>query len=103
MNRTEHLMTIAMEECAEITQRLAKAQRFGMGQIQEDADDKPEENPGRHTNRERIVMEVNDLVATLDLLGFERVELFDRRRIGIKQHKIERYMRRSKECGTLDG
>jgi hypothetical protein len=34
MTRDEHLMTIAMEECAEVAQRVSKAVRFGMEEIQ---------------------------------------------------------------------
>ena len=103
MNRQEHLFVIAMEECAEVAQRLAKAARFGMDQIQEDADDKPEENPERLTNRERIIREYYDLRATLGLLGIDAWDRSDTasRHESEKVRKILRYLERSRKVGTL--
>ena len=53
MTREEHLLVVAMEECDEVSQRIAKALRFGLEQVQQDVGDKPEENPERLTNLER--------------------------------------------------
>ena len=59
MNRQEHLLTILTEECAEVAQRATKAMRFGMDEIQ----------PGQGlTNKERMILEVNDLFAVLSML-----------------------------------
>lgn len=101
MNRDEHLMTIAMEECAEVAQRIAKAARFGMSQIQQDADDKPEENPRRLSNRARIVDELNDLMAILEMIGISMLDV-DGRKMHAKREKVERYLQRSSRCGTLE-
>ena len=100
MTIQEHLLTITVEECAEVAQRVTKVIRFGMEQIQRDADDKPEENPDLLTNRERVILEVNDLVAMLRMTGLFRLDE-DRQRA--KQEKVERYLMRSAACGTLDG
>lgn len=106
MNRTEHYLTIAAEECAEIAQRCAKANRFGLEQVQQDADDKPEENPERLTNRERIREEFAHLVGVLDMLGIIDVSYIGhpdiRERAHQKQAKVERYLLRSQQCGTFD-
>ena len=104
MNRQEHLMTVAMEECAEVAQRIAKAARFGMEQVQEDADDQPQENPERLTNRERILREYYDLRAVLGMLGIDAWDMSDRARQceRAKVAKVERYLGRSARCGTLD-
>jgi NTP pyrophosphatase (non-canonical NTP hydrolase) len=103
MTRHEHLMTIAMEECAEVAQRISKAARFGMEQIQEDANDKPEENPERLTNRQRIQHEFYDLRATLGMLCIDAWDTSDlaRRCENDKVMKIERYLERSRRCGTV--
>lgn len=103
MNRHEHLMTIAMEECAEVAQRISKANRFGMEQIQEDADDAPQENPERLTNRERIMREFYDLRAVLRMLGLDAWDTSEhaRRCEALKLIKVERYLQRSMRCGTL--
>jgi hypothetical protein len=59
MTRTEHLLTILAEECAEVAQRVSKALRFGLAEVQ----------PGQpHTNAERINAEVSDLMAVLEML-----------------------------------
>ncbi len=103
MNRLEHLLTIATEECAEVAQRLTKAQRFGLEQVQEDQDDKPEENPERLSNRERIIREYYDLRAVLGMAGIDAWDMSDRARQfeRAKAQKVERYLERSLKCGTL--
>lgn len=106
MTRQEHLLTIAAEECAEVAQRVAKALRFGMQQIQQDADDQPQENPERLTNAERIVREFNDLVTVLDMAGVIQIDHegqidVDAVLQGEKQRKVERYLQRSQRCGTV--
>jgi hypothetical protein len=99
----ELLAVIAMEECDEVSQRIAKAARFSMDQIQQDADDRPEQNPERLTNRERIVREYYDLRATLGMLGIDAWENsdFSRRCEQEKVAKVRRYFQRSRDNGTL--
>lgn len=109
MNRTDHLLTIVQEECAETAQRAAKAQRFGLLQVQEDVDDKPEENPRRENNGQRVCGEFYHLVAVLDMLGLVDVT-YDGDVASLampafalleKQERVEKYFERSRRCGTL--
>jgi hypothetical protein len=52
------ILTILMEECAEVQQRAAKMVRFGVEETQ----------PGQpHTNAQRLSAELGDLMAVLDL------------------------------------
>jgi hypothetical protein len=104
VTRQEHLLTIVTEECAEIAQRCTKALRFGLEQVQQDADDKPEENPERLTNRERILREYYDLRAVLGMAGIDAWEnsAFSKRCEEEKARKVDRYLQRSKRVGTLD-
>lgn len=97
-------MTIAMEECAEVAQRISKAARFGMDQIQEDADDKPEQNPERLTNRERIMREYYDLRAVLGMMGIDAWDNSDQSKQveSDKVMKVNKYLGRSIRCGTLN-
>lgn len=56
------LLTILVEECAEVQQRATKALRFGVGEVQ----------PGQALNNiERLSLEVGDLLEVLDSLEGE--------------------------------
>lgn len=99
MTREEHLMTVAIEECSEVAQRVSKALRFGLEQVQQDADDSPEQNPDRKTNRERIHEEWCHLVAMMRMIGVPCATIAAMK---AKQQKVERYLLRSARCGTLE-
>lgn len=97
MNRREHLLTILGEECAEVAQRCSKALRFGLEEIQ----------PGQElTNAERIREEYVQLLAVMRMLveegeipsvtGHHMSELED------KRQKVEKFLRYSREQGTLN-
>lgn len=94
MNRTEMLLVIMSEECAEIQQDIAKALRFGL-----------EGSKGaKGTNKERIEKEFNQLLAVVEMLEEEGIRLnSDADERYRKKRKIEEYMERSKELGTLRG
>lgn len=100
MTRLEHLLVRAMEECNEVAQRLSKALIFGLDQIQEDPDDQPQQNPERLDNRERIRREYVDLKAVLEMVDVQLTGHL-RGEIHAKQAKVERYLDRSRRCGTL--
>ena len=90
MNRTEHLLTKLMEECAEVTQEASKASIFGLQEVM----------PGQpFTNCERIVKELNDLWAICEMLGIASV---DREAIAAKKVKVEKYMAYARSIGTLE-
>ncbi len=59
MTRTELLLTVLAEECVETAQRVSKAIRFTLEEIQ------PEQEL---TNAQRIVYEFNDIVAVMEVL-----------------------------------
>lgn len=98
MNRMEHLFTTASEEANEVGQRISKALRFGLSEIQ----------PGQEfTNAERIVQEFHDLYAVLDQLqveGYIPAHLRlrpDDSTMAMKIAKVERFMAISREQGVL--
>lgn len=89
MTRLEHLLTIGAEECAEIAQRLSKSLRFGLDEIE----------PGQFlSNRQRVIEEVNDLLAALSMADLVRT---DGQAIAAKVTKIEKYLTYSAQQGTL--
>lgn len=100
MNINEHLLTIAAEECNEVAQRISKALRFGMEQVQKAHDDQPEQNPRQLTNRQRIREEFIDLVAVLEMIDPSFTSL-DYGEGAAKQAKVERYLKLSMAQGTL--
>lgn len=96
MTRTEHLLFILAEECAEVAQRAAKAARFGLDEIQ----------PGQTlTNAARIKVEMVDLIAVWGLLCRQGSTLpiapMDQQSVEQKQAKVEDFLAYSDECGTL--
>lgn len=89
MNRTEHLLTKLMEECAEVAQEASKASLFGMEEVM----------PGQPlTNRERTLKELNDLWAVCEMLGLQHV---DRDAVERKKEKVLKYMAYAESIGTL--
>lgn len=93
MNRKEHLLTIFSEECSEIAQRVSKALRFGLQEVQKGQE---------ATNAERIVYEFSDLLAVYEMLFNEgilpNVDDYD---LTEKQEKVEKYLLLSEAEGTL--
>jgi hypothetical protein len=96
VNRTEHLLTQAAEECAEIAQRCSKAARFGLSEVQEGQP---------YNNAKRIVIEFGDLLGVLELLENDGHIDLDPRGLDVlkeaKKKKIEQYMAYAEKCGTL--
>jgi len=92
VNRDEYLLWKAAEECAELTQRLAKAARFGM-------EDEQPTLPGAGTNRERIREEWKDLLVAMHLLGFGTHVTGSEERQRLE--RIQKYMDYSRAQGTL--
>lgn len=94
MTRTEHLLCILGEECNEIGQRISKALRFGLNEVQTGQD---------KDNVERIMGEVDDFLGVLSMLVSEKTLRSPSLKAGImKIEKVEDYLIYSKECGTLD-
>lgn len=95
MNTIEYLLSCLAEECAEVGQRCSKAQRFGLDEVYPYTG---------LTNEEAICLEFNDILATIELLQFYGISLKDignRKAITTKKEKVIKYMKYSKELGTL--
>lgn len=100
MNRQEYLLTCLGEEGCEVGQRVTKALRFGVDEVQ----------PGQpDTNGERIRFEVYDtiaryLIAAAEIDGLPPLHL-DQDIIAqvtrTKRAKIEKFMAISREQGVL--
>lgn len=98
MTEEEHLLVIAMEECNEVSHRIAKALRFGLDQIQQDADDKPEENIALLTNKQRILIEYHHLVAIMEICNLIPHNYSI---INDKKEKVRKYLIMSQKLGRL--
>ena len=94
MKREEHLLIILGEECVETAQRVSKALRFGLKEVQ------PE-----HTlcNSERIIYEFNDIDAVMEILKDEGYleKVINREAIEKKKEKVKKYMKHSIDIGIL--
>lgn len=94
MTLQEHLLTIAAEECVETAQRISKAIRFGLTEVQPGLAD----NPLRINNEDRIREEYTHIVAMMDMLG---IKVGSREAIQAKKHKVQLFLAYSEKCGTL--
>ncbi len=95
MTEQEYLLTKLVEECLEVAQRATKALCFGIDEVQ----------PGQqHSNRHRLLLEWNDLLATQEMLHDKTgIALFgDSDLIRAKKRKIEKFMIYSREQGCLE-
>lgn len=95
MNRIEHLLTCISEECAEVQQAVAKAQRFGLDDGYPGTD---------RTNRGDLEKEITDLFAVLEMLedeGVLQVTSSRRKEIDLKKAKVCEFMRYAERRGTL--
>jgi len=94
MTRTENLLTILSEECVETAQRVSKAIRFTLEEVQ------PEQEL---TNAQRIVYEFNDIVAVMEILQEEGIfeKVIDREAIEKKKVKVAKYLAYSTSIGAV--
>lgn len=94
MNRTEHLLSCLAEECTEVGQRVSKALRFGLAEVQ----------PGQPlSNAERIAGELVDLLAVVGMLENEGIIEVPRDQVAInrKKDKVRKFMAYAEQCGAL--
>lgn len=92
MNRSEYLLTCLAEECAEVAQRVSKALRFGLNEIQ----------AGQASNNaERVSDELADVLAMIEIAVREDIIPEPIADVSAKLAKIERFMAISREQGTL--
>ncbi len=90
MNKTQHLLTILAEECAEVAQVACKAIRFGLDST----------NLGRNPedNKRLLERELADLMTLADLLGL-KVRDEDKT---LKRAKVKKFMGYSRRLGLLE-
>jgi hypothetical protein len=102
--RTEHLLACLFEECAELSKEAAKAVRFGLD------DTKPGDEL---TNGEKILEELNDVYAIIDMLwnektlkrtcaGYPKNHVLVVEKVRAKQEKVEKYMEYARSNGSLE-
>ena len=95
LNRQQMLLIIAAEECNELGQRISKALRFGVDEIQ----------PGQDLNNmQRIMYEYTDLLCVMGMIadnGKEFPKNINVKSLEEKRTKVEKYLKFSQECGTL--
>lgn len=93
MTETEHLLTVVAEECAEVAQRVSKALRFGLHEIQ----------PGHQfQNGERIMHEVDDLIGAISECQIRGILPNNFWPGSIrKREKIHEFLAYSRKVGTL--
>lgn len=86
MTEQEHFLLCLAEECDEVGQRIMKALRFGLDEVQ----------PGQGLNNaERIVEELHDLIAVARILerrGTLAGVLPSDQDVEAKEHRIRRFM-----------
>lgn len=90
LNETEYLLVCIAEERSESSQVACKALRFGLDHVW------PEKN---ETNRRILERELADIVATAELMG---LQIRDEDK-AVKKEKLKKFMKLSRELGTLVG
>lgn len=95
MTREEILLVILAEECNEVAQRVAKILRFGL-------DDPNGSEPNQpYTNKDRLILEINDLLAVIEMI-FGEQDIISQMLKEDKKKKVEKYLKLSKDLGTLN-
>lgn len=88
MNKTDHLLTILIEECSEVQKIACKALRFGLDDT----------NPStKNSNWAELGHEINDLLAIIREIGFME-SLEDQAK---KMAKVNYWLEYSKTRGRL--
>ena len=97
MNTTEHILTCLAEEGSEVTKEATKALRFGINDTNFLKPDGP-------NNAERLVDELNDLMAVADMLaerGLIPPYWMDEKKVAAKKQKVLDCMDYAKTTGAL--
>lgn len=93
LTEDQHILSTLAEECAEVAQRISKALRFGLNEVQ----------PGQLLdNAERITIEVNDVLGMIDMaVARGIIPLPDLQAAERKQSQVLRFMDYAREQGAL--
>ncbi len=97
MTKEQYLLIQLMSECCEVAHRASKILHFGMDEIQ------PEVGVVKGSNNIRLNIEVNDLLATLELLRdeYKLIFIIDNDLISLKKEKVTNFMKYSEELGIV--
>lgn len=97
MNFKEYILTCIGEEGGEVTQASSKCLRFGMVDFHPDN--------GMQPNGTKLIMEVNDLIAMVELLGetgfIDTKELNSFEAKMAKKEKFYKYLKYAEKCGCV--
>lgn len=97
MNQSEHILECLQEECIEVAKDISKSQRFGLN-------DRNVLNPTCPTNRERVIDELNDLMAVVEMaveFGILPHYWRDPDKQSIKINKVRKFMDYARKVGAL--
>ena len=97
LSETEYLLICLTEECAEVQQLCAKAQRFGLDSYHPD-------DSLKRQNIDKLKLEINDIlgvISKLEALGLWDGKVTDDELITRKINKLDKMMNFSKSIGTL--
>ena len=97
MDVKEHLLTCLSEEASEIIKDVSKSLRFGLS-------DRNVLNPTGPTNWERLIDELNDLFAVVEMLtdrGILPPNWMDLDKIIAKKKKVEQFLDYAVKQGTI--
>ena len=101
ITETDHLLVCLAEECSEIQKRACKALRFGL-------DERDPTIPDAPTERERLIQEIVDLLAIVEMLEDRNVirigdtrSALRRSEIREKKNKVLRFFNYAREAGVL--
>jgi NTP pyrophosphatase (non-canonical NTP hydrolase) len=95
VNKTEHLLSCLIEECAEVQKAAAKALRFGLNSI----------NPGTNfSNEQEVIKEFAEVVAVMELLEDEGIfkSMGSIQTIESKKARVLHFMQYAIKEGILD-
>lgn len=94
------LLDQLQEECAEVIQMVSKIKRFGFDEVYDSLD----KNPDKLTNQQRLIGELNDQYAILDMIE-DLTGLDWQPRVGLmkaKRAKVIKYMIYSRSKGLVE-
>ena len=94
MTKTEYLLWVVAEECAEVAQRASKCARFGV----------EETEPGKlRNNAARLMDEWADLIGVMTMLRAHLgLPAVDSEMVLAKVRRVEQYAEYSRELGILE-
>lgn len=106
MDMVNNLLAHLSEECCEVSQCTSKAHRFGIDDVYTHIDEDGTETvkPEMGTNRFRLVGELNDLYAVVEMLVEQGVLPADWQSTHLKERKkkkVLRYLAYSRKVGAV--